>query len=157
MNTSKLMLTILPSGILLGAVIAQMASPQMKFAEQPDWRSRYAPSYSSSPMQFVDALPEEVSPAWYGPSYIGPTTYSPTYAAPPDYASTADYTPPPLDETAPDVSLAQADVPDEADQASVEATETAAVLTEPVTPPTAPVLDIARPEPATSLVSLEPR
>ena len=85
MNTPKLMLTILAGGVGLGAVIGQMAQPAMKFADQPDWRSKYAPDYSATSMQFVGSGPEDLTPmAWYGPSYMGPGYQDPVYETPPE-------------------------------------------------------------------------
>lgn len=126
MTTPKLMLTIVAGGVLLGTIGGKLANPVMKFAEHEDRRASAASQFSSSPGQFVDMGPEDLSPlGWFGPGYsqpaeyVQPATYMPP-AADQDYGA-ADFAP--ADEIAPYQ-------PAEVDQASTDAADTAAALTE---------------------------
>jgi hypothetical protein len=125
MSMPKLMLTIVTGGVVLGALGGQLTSPVMKFAEEPDWRSRYESRFSETPQQFVETGPEDLSPAtWFGPVYAEPAVFAPQYTAIPEYSPTTD-----------SESYAAHDASDpyvtpEVDQASVAAASTAADLTE---------------------------
>lgn len=127
MTPPKLMLTIVAGGVLLGALGGQMARPVMKFTEDPDRRSRFESQFSETPAQFADAGPEDLNPlGWFGPGYTRPAEYVP----PADYAPSVDYAPPPTE----DYAVANEPTPHqpaEVEQASADATETAAVLTDP--------------------------
>jgi hypothetical protein len=66
-NSSKLTLTILGGGLLLGATLGHMASPAMQFASHPDWRDRYRADYSATPDAFVDQGPQDLTPFMAAP------------------------------------------------------------------------------------------
>jgi hypothetical protein len=61
-DTSKLMLTAVAAGVLLGAGLSRLSAPVMKFAPEPDWRSRLQPEFSATPLQFVDSGPQDLRP-----------------------------------------------------------------------------------------------
>jgi hypothetical protein len=125
--TPKLLLGIVTGGVLLGVLGGQLASPVMKFADEPDWRGRFAAHFSDAPAQFADAGPEDLTPlGWFGPGYTRPVEYVP----PADYVVPAEYAPVSPDHYAP-AAEPEAYPPAEVEQASTEATEAAAVLTEP--------------------------
>ncbi|MEO5587500.1 MAG: hypothetical protein ABIQ81_07390 [Novosphingobium sp.] len=137
MTSPKLMLTIVTGGILLGTLVGQMAHPVMKFADGHESRSHREAQFSSSPMQFVDAGPQDLSPpGWYGPVYAQPAVFAPQYAAIPEYSL-----PPESDRY-----LAEDDpepyVAPEVDQASAEAAATARVLID--SRPASPARPVAR-------------
>ena len=125
MPLPKLMLAIVTGGVLLGALGGQLTNPVMKFAEKPDWRSNYESRFSSTPQQFVETGPEDLSTAtWFGPVYAQPAVFAPQYAAIPEYSPTTDHG-----------SYSTHDEPEsyvapEVDEASVEAASTAADLAE---------------------------
>lgn len=124
MPLPKLMLSVVTGGVLLGALGGQLADPVMKFAEKPDWRTRYEARFSSTPQQFVETGPEDLSPsAWFGPVYAQPAVFAPQYAAIPDYSPGTGSEAHAIDD-APELHVAP-----EVDQASVEAASTAADLT----------------------------
>ena len=132
MTSPKLLLTIVTGGVLLGALMGQMADPRMKFADGSGPGSHRDPGFSSTPTQFVDAGPEDLTPtAWFGPAYAQPAVFAPQYAPMPEYAPPTDsegYSP--NDQPEPYIAP-------EVDQASMEAADTAAALTDasPATPP----------------------
>lgn len=125
MPMPKLMLTVVTGGVLLGALGGQLTHPVMKFAEEPDWRTRYESRFSATPEQFVETGPEDLSPvAWFGPVYAEPAVFAPQNTAIPEYSPITD-----------SESYATHDAPEpyvapEVDQASVSAASTAADLTE---------------------------
>jgi hypothetical protein len=61
-DSSKLIVTILGGGLLLGATLGHMASPAMQFSAHPDWRERYRADYSAAPDLFVEAGPQDLTP-----------------------------------------------------------------------------------------------
>lgn len=74
-DTSKLMLTIVAGGVLLGLWVGQLSSPVMQFAAQPEWRDRLQPSFSSTPLQFANAGPEDLRPFGPAPGIV-PAAYA---------------------------------------------------------------------------------
>lgn len=60
-DASKLMLTIVAGGVLMGAALSRMATPTMQFAAQPEWR-QHQHDFSATPWQFSASLPEDLSP-----------------------------------------------------------------------------------------------
>ena len=89
-DTSKLMLTVVAGGVLMGAALSRMASPAMQFAAQPDWRQRYHADFSATPWQFSASLPEDLNPLGWTAGAMGvaqpaveasrPVTYEDAYA-----------------------------------------------------------------------------
>lgn len=73
-DTSKLMLTIVAGGVLMGAWLGQLASPVMQFAPEPEWRTRlterFEANFSASPLQFVDAGPQDLNPFGWTPGMM---------------------------------------------------------------------------------------
>lgn len=65
------MLTIVAGGVIAGAWLGQMSSPVMQFAAQPEWRAKFhdrlEPQFSATPLQFVAAGPEDLSPFGWAP------------------------------------------------------------------------------------------
>jgi hypothetical protein len=109
----KLMLTIVAGGVLLGALGGQLARPVMKSPDKPDLHGGTVSQFSATPAQYADGGPEDLSPqTWFGPGNTSPVDYAPPPAG--RYAVADAPEPPP-----------------EVEQASADATETAAVLTEP--------------------------
>ncbi|MDB5723355.1 MAG: hypothetical protein JWQ16_109 [Novosphingobium sp.] len=113
MTPPKLMLTIVAGGVALGALGGQLARPVMKSAGKPDWHARFESQFSATPAQLAEGGPEDLSPqGWFGPGDTPPVSYAP----------------PPAEQ------YAVVDAPEpqpEVEQASADATETAAVLAEP--------------------------
>jgi hypothetical protein len=139
MNAPRLMLTILAGGTLFGALLGQMAHPEMKFTEGEDWRSRLAPQFSTTSMRFVDAGPEELEPGWYGPNYRGPSYLPAAFAS--DHDLVYEYAPhdghalasdpvEPAYYAAADPEFAEPGVPAAIDRASEAAAEVAAALSD---------------------------
>jgi hypothetical protein len=113
MTPPKLMLMIVAGGVVLGALGGQLARPVMKSAEKPDWHARFETQFSAAPAQLADGGPEDLSPqGWLGSGDTPPVSYAPPPAE--RYAVSNAPEPPP-----------------ELEQASADATETAAVLAEP--------------------------
>lgn len=127
-DSSKLTLTILGGGLLLGATLGHMASPAMQFAAHPDWRERYRADYSAAPDAFVDPGPQDLTPLLPPPGYgLWAET---TYRDPPFDLSAVDLgadsaAEPELDFDDPS-DLAPADQPSE--QTIADAVVTAAAL-----------------------------
>lgn len=89
-DTSKLLLTVVIGGTILGAGLSRHVSTLMNPGPESDWRDRYRSSYSDSAVQFVDAGPIDLSPAlpWpggpFGPYAAmaqAPIDYGPEYGA----------------------------------------------------------------------------
>lgn len=126
MTSPKLLLTIVTGGILLGALLGQMAHPRMKFADAADRNDHSDSQYSATPMQFVESGPEDLTPSgWVGPAYAQPAVFAPQYEPVPDYA-------PPVAEGEGEVysalSEADPDVAPDVDQASRDAAAAAAMI-----------------------------
>lgn len=117
----KLVLAVVTGGILLGALGGQMANPVMKFAEEPDWRTRYQAHFSASPTQIADAGPEDLSPTWYGPVYGYPAVFERPFTPETEYV-------PERGGYSPNDNPATYDQPD---QTVADAAATAAVLGTP--------------------------
>jgi hypothetical protein len=66
-DTSKLLLTVVIGGTILGLGLSRTISPTMNLPSTADWRDRYRSSYSDASMQFVDAGPIDSTPAWGWP------------------------------------------------------------------------------------------
>lgn len=122
--TQKLMLAVVTGGVLLGALGGQLTNPVMKFAEEPEWRTRYESRFSATPEQFVEAGPEDLSPVtWFGPVYAEPAVFAPQNTAIPDYLPVTE-----SEGYATDDAPEQLVAP-EVDRASAAAASTAADLT----------------------------
>lgn len=88
-DTSKLLLTVVIGGTLLGAGLSRYASPTMNQAPGSDWRERYRAAYSDTSMQYVDAGPIDLTPSltWPGGPFglhamsQAPLDYGPDYGA----------------------------------------------------------------------------
>jgi hypothetical protein len=130
MIAPKLIVPIIAGGILLGAGMARYANPVMKFAERPTWLSATGSGYSTATMQFVDAGPEDLSPAWPAPGQV------PYWVRTSETSAWRD--PQPVAEPVEPVKPAWSE---EADRASPGVKQTAPVLIEPVLiEPAAPAL-----------------
>jgi hypothetical protein len=146
MPSPKLLLTIVTGGVLLGALMGQMANPRMKFADAADRSGHSDPQYSATPLQSVDAGPEDLSPSgWFGPAYAQPAVFAPQYAPIPEYAPQTEA------EAYSSADEALPNVAPEVDQASVDAAATAAALS--AASPASPARSAAsppqgRPDPA---------
>lgn len=140
MTPPKMILTVLTGGVLLGALFGQLSHPVMKFAEGPDWRARYAPHFSTSPLQIAETGPQDLSTAlWYGPSYYGPLYHEPVFADPPPSLPDIDAVPE-LEMTRLDAEPALPPEPSpDVGEASLAAAQTAADLTSPPTPSSDPL------------------
>lgn len=84
-DTSKLLLSVVVGGIVLGAGLSHYASPHMNAAPEAEWRERYRPSYDDASMHYVDAGPVDASPLLPWPGATG-ARYQPA-VFPEDYAS----------------------------------------------------------------------
>jgi hypothetical protein len=137
MTPPKVLLTIVTGGIVVGALMGQLANPRMKVAASS--RVGHSDSqFSSSPLQVVETGPEDLAPAaWSGPVYARPAVFAPQNAPVPEYApatSSEEYSagdPEPF-------------IAPEVDQTSADAAETAATLAGP-SPSNRPRSDASRP------------
>lgn len=125
MISPKLLLTIVTGGVALGALMGQMANPQMKFADGSGPGNHRESEFSSTPMQSVETGPEDLSPSgWFGPAYAQPATFAPQDTHIPEYA------PPTGSDGYSSNDKAEPYIAPEVDQASLDSADAAAALTE---------------------------
>lgn len=86
-DTSKLLLTVVIGGIMLGAGLSRHISTTMIAGPDDDWRDRYRSSYSDTSMRFIDAGPVDLNPSlpWPGGASQDAAVLSGNYA--PDLAA----------------------------------------------------------------------